>query len=375
MGQYVLALVAGLTGVLACVAAPAYFLQWFHRGKRRDAIIGAILGVALVVQFVVATSRDPSWNAGEFVVVAFLKLAFYPFTGLRGQETGVDWYESWSSIPVAVVFTVLLGVWITWVVVTSRDRWRLVTVTSVAAGLVGLYFAIPPYPGLALAYIGTRYSVAGVVPVLIALVMSWNRNPVSTRLMVAVLVALAVIRGADAGVDLSRAELDRAPVWGPSVVAFRDDPGVTPAANPWCRISVNADAQRNGFDVERAVLDDGGLRFAVTPGRYDTEVAIRAYVISVETLEVLTPDGWQPLGGYLYGDATRRCHQPSGPVPALADARGPFEVEVSADALESVAQRSSSILVGYGRSFPDALAKDTLVDIGICRLRGDLCAR
>lgn len=373
-GQYAVTVVAGLSGVLACVAAPVYIALAVRERNRRDAVVGGILSVALLIQLAVGASRDASWHAGEFVVVAFLKLAFFPVSGVRGNRVSPGWYESWTFVPVAALFALLLVGWIAFVVWTAHERWRLVAATSLSVGLLGIYFALPPYSDLAYSHLGTRYSVAGVVPVLIALVVSIDRRRLLIQIVVIGIVAVAIVRGIDSGADLASAQLARDSVWLPGVERYQADPGAPITTNSSCLVAENGRDQRTGFGVE--VVEPalpGGLSFVVTPGQYDLDRMIEMFVFSDESVETLTPDGWELIPGFLYGDDNRRCHSSSAPVEMYGPAEGEFQIDISKADTDDLAQRSTTISIGYGRDFADALAKDTQRAFMICRLRNDPC--
>ncbi len=365
---------AGLTGALAGLIAPLFLLRALRTRCRTDAAIGTILATTLVVQVLLSKSREVTWHAGEFVVIAVMKLAVHPFTGDRFDRIGPGWYEAWTRIPVAAALFFGGVFWVILVVLVTRDQWRIVALAGLGVAAVGLLFALPPYQELSFAQLGTRYVVAGVVPVLVAMVMSWNGLERPGRIAVVILVGFAVMRGVDSGVDYAVIMNERVPIWQGSLDRYAADPGVTLAMDSRCRISVNAKEQRSGFSIRQVdPTSSAVVSFIMTPGQHDTERDIEVIVFANESLEKLAPDGWNRIDGFLYGDDQPRCHEGFGSGEPFRIANGEVRFDIALDDLDTIAARSSNLSIGYGRDFADALAKDTLVIFPTCQLQRPGC--
>lgn len=366
--------VAGLTGALAGVIAPLFLLRALRTRCRTDAAIGVILAATLGVQVLFSKSREVTWHAGEFVVVAVMKLAVHPFTGDRFDRIGPDWYELWTRIPVAAAFFLVGVFWVILVVSVTRDQWRIVALAGLGVAVVGLLFAIPPYQELSFSQTGTRYVVAGVVPVLVAMVMSWDGLDRPGRIAVVILAGLAVVRGVDSGSDYAVIMNERVPIWQGSVERYAADPGVSIAMDSRCRISVNAEEQRAGFSIRQVdPTSPDVVSFVMTPGQYDDDRDVEVIVFANESLEKLTPQGWTRIGGFLYGDDLRRCQEGFGSGEPFLIATGEVRFDIAHDDLDAIAARSRNLSIGYGRDLADALAKDTLATFPTCKLRPSAC--
>jgi hypothetical protein len=373
---------AASTGAVSVLLAPVYLLGGLLLRERRLVIVGFVLGAALTLHVLAGASRTPTWGVGELVSVALFKLAVYPFVGKLADPIGQLAFVHAHEPLVFIATSLALGAWVGFVVRHTHDRWRWVAVASLSLGGACLLFALPPYEGMARAMAASRYALVGVVPVCIGLVCSRDAQSVVVQRCVSVLVVLALGSGAITGVKLTIDRLRAPSSFGDDVERFEADRGVTMMLHqPRCRVSVNAAAQREGFEVRGPFMDDAGVVFEMTLGRFDRGVPVGVFVLAAradgQASIVLTTSGFHARELLYYGDgdftSPGRCYgggDPSVRVAPFTWVRGhAARVRVTRAQLRTLPGDAEALFVGYGRDFADALAKGTFRRVPTAALR------
>jgi hypothetical protein len=384
-----LVLVASATGVVSVVLAPVFLAAGVQRRDKRLGALGIVFGIGALLHVVAGAGRSPSWSIAQYVVVLAEKLVAFPLIGKLADPVAQSLYAGAASPAVYIGAAAVLVAWAALALALSRPRWRWVVVGALWAGAVSIYFALPPYEGLSTAYGGTRYSLAGVVPVLVALCVGRRDAHVRLRRVADVVIVLALASGVVSGVALARDHLIEHSSFASDAARFADDAGVTLGLHvPRCRVSVNASRQREGFAVDAPVaMSDGGVRFLMRTGRYDARAPVGVFVLAASDGDVprlvLGEGGWVAQDIGYYGDGTfvtpGLCYGGVGRptvVPRESFRGRSHVVALSAATLDALPPSAATVYVGYGRDFADALAKGTFrryarVELANARALGD----
>lgn len=364
----VLAGVAGLSGAVALVAAPvlAAAAVTSRQHRRHHLHTLGVLVVVGVVTLLVGEGRERAMPVGRLAFYVLLKTVWQPLTGDEGEAFGRDLHGVDGPVG-AIVFLLLLAGYVAVLWFATSGGWRVVALGGVWSAAAMWWFALPPVEAYLSPYQGGRYALVGVVPVLCALVMSARTT--RAQAIVGVIVAVAVLQGAflaSGNRTQGRVALDR---FRDDVATLTDDDGVTLGlTSPTCRLSPDPQRQRRGFAVEPVAGSPNA--WTVRAADVDRQVATEVFVVttSVDGWGYVDADGYHPLDGFYLGGTPGNqpgwCAGGTPPPAVGTGVGGDVTVELPPATVDALPQ-GTTVYVGRGRSFADALAKSTFEPVEV----------
>lgn len=372
VGFATITVAAALTGVVSVLLAPVYLALGAARRDARLLAQGTTLAAGILASLTALGERPTlTWDPRELLAIAVGKLFVVPFSGRLGAQVTEALFRSAASTSASVALALLVMGGAVIALRRLDPDARVLLLSGGYVGIVSLGGALGDHATLADPMQGIRYAFVPNVTlglVLVRHLASAPRGPstlgarigVGVMVVVGVIGALSAARFADAGFAYRR-----------DVRSHVRDRGHTLTMHAAsCRLAPDAARARAGFAVR--ALDherDGGARVFVRPAELDRDVPVALYVMRLDAdgnvRAVLRGERFVPFevsligagaltrpGGCLVGDH-------ADTLPARRRAQGDaLTVDIPENALREVAPEET-VVVGYGRSLADAVAKGT----------------
>ena len=351
VGQYALAIVAGISSPLATVMAPFYARKALRERMTHAAIISLILGSSGLFQAAQGVRRSASWQLNQFVSALFANNVNSAVLGPSGSRLNAIIANNWSAWPLTIVISGSLILLIAVLRNAVHEQWRLAISAAVVTGLVATWFALPPYENMFQYGWGERYALSGSIALLVILVLGSRLDSQRSLILATIPVTLSIWAGFTTGLDFFFQNQSRASAWRASV----SNPGATAQVSASCRIALTEPPSDNQLAISASPTGLNAKAFGFEPS--DDQW----FVLAAEGspfYRVLTTTGWSEPAIFLYGQENK-CFsgdldvvEPAGRVVQVDDA----EFLIPSTVLDEFPGEPTRVLIAYASDLATALA-------------------